>query len=859
MSLAINKAKLGSNITKLAIICSVFGFSFPIYGFPGLAGIKLTFWRLSLLILFLAIMLMGIKIRSRLALLGLGLGYALVFFRAATYVFSGTEDRSLQQLFWFSEGILFLTAITVLASYQSWLLQYYLKTVFVVGFASIGIMALQYVLLQTGVLFSLPFSDSIFGLTDSLRPWTYPLYGGGRIIGAFYEPNMAGSMAAFYIATFIPFLLARRVYSFTRPIWIAAALAVSAIALFATGSRQALVGVGITSMLVATIAVIRGGTILRTAIFWLLMTVPLAIGGVIFVLNEQPTETPFGETQMNLLNRIMLNAGGDITGGRLQAIQQLIESMTVYTVIFGVGEGAGYFGAHNAFLIVLNQNGFFGLLLLTLFALGLFLASLRLTIAQPLSVIFFTGIASTCIVANWIGFIFMNWAQLNQSLSFMYLAIPLLLFTAAQQTRIESKSRPAKNSQRRQAPRNSIAMLPGTAPTEARSQSARPRLDLVLLGVCILAVFSLLIITSRESVLRAVSRNGSGLVLITPLSSQVIDESWDLATNRLKHTLLHDPRNYRLTQWQDWLSERRKSVKKAQSTRETQEYLSTLQELSKIDSVAAKHKLDQLVAQSKDVEAQLWRASHALAEGDALLAQEILDRMWQNAVPEILTLNSTYLDGWELAGYDLEPLSVELNGLMRLILYWQKTDGSHSLLLDLDSDTGLYLFDDKMIQVQTVRNLIANGDMEFSPMVRDHPIPYPWQLFPSFLPDPEDIVAINHNSAIGNSTLMLNAAHGELLTTFLPLRPDTPYLMVGEMKSSVPGIYMIMENVNSRNEYPSMITFPGASGWHRLAAFLTAKPSPYWPGVYIGPQTGYVGQLEIDNLGVFEIVPPGKE
>ena len=381
----------------------------------------------------------------------------------------------------------------------------------------------------------------------------------------------------------------------------------------------------------------------------------------------------------------------------------------------------------------------------------------------------------------------------------------------------------------------------------------------MLLRVYILAILSLLAVTSRETIFNAISRNGSGITLIAPLSSQVVDESWDVATSRLRQTLLREPHNHRFTQWQDWLSERRESVKGVQSTRDIQEHLSELQYLTKIDSVAAIRKLDQLLVQTNDVEVQLWRASHALAEGDALLARELLERIWQNAVPEKLPLNSTFFDSWELGGYDLEPLSVELNGLMRLILYWQKIGENHGVLLDLDSDIGLYLFDDKMIQVQIVRNLIVNGDMEFSPMVRGHPIPYPWKLYPSFLPDPENIVSAYHDSAVSNSTLILNAVKGELLTTFLPLRPDTPYLMVGEIKSSAPGIYMIMENVNDRNEYPSLITFPGASGWHRLAAFLTAKPSPYWPGVYIGPQTGYGGQLEIDNLGVFEVVPPGKE
>jgi hypothetical protein len=439
MGLRIRKSDLNRRFTKLAIIVCLVGFSFPIYGLPGFGGLKLTFWRLGLALLTVIVLFMGLRLQSKLALVSLGFGGAFIVIRLASYLFSIAEDRNVTQLVWFVEGFIYLSIVTILASHYAWVLNFYLKAVLSIGFVSIGLMALQYLLLQRGILLTLPFSDTAFGLSSSLRPWTYPLGGSGRILGAFYEPNMSGSMCAFYIATFAPFLLAPRHHSFIRrPLWIGVLLTITLVSLFATGSRQSLVAVAITGFLIGIVAMLRGGYTLQKAIFWLCLAL-IAFSAIIVVNLRQPLETPFGEAQMNILARITLDAGGDVTGGRLYWIQELIEGITPYIAIFGIGEGAGILTAHNAFLIVFNQNGVFGLLLLMLFASGLFFASVRLTLSQRPSLIFFSGIASICIVATWIGLIFMNWAQLNQSLSFMYLAIPFLVFTAAQQTRTESK------------------------------------------------------------------------------------------------------------------------------------------------------------------------------------------------------------------------------------------------------------------------------------------------------------------------------------------------------------------------------------------------------------------------------------
>lgn len=431
MRSSISKSNLYWRLTQLGLTICVIGFSFPIYGISDIGGIKLTFWRLGFVLLGLAVLLSGTQFRSKTTLLSLSLAGAFIIIRLATYVFATAEGHTLQQLFWFVEGFFYLFAVTVLASKQPGMLYFYLRAVFFIGFISIGAMVLQYIALQFGLLLSLPLSTSSIGLTGAAVPWTYPLYGGGRIIGAFYEPNMSGSMCAFYVAAFAPFLLAKRQHKFTRTRWLAIALATALLALFASGSRQALAAAAISSLLIGGAALLRGGRTLRRALLWSVIAT-LGMSSILLLGLARSLETPFGEIQMNVLTRISLDAGGDATGGRLYWIREILQQMTPYSIIFGIGEGAGILTAHNAFLIVLNQNGITGLLLLCLFGLSLFLASARVVLTQPASLIFYAGLGSTCIVATWTGLIFINWAQLNQSLSFMYLAFPFVVLNAVQ-------------------------------------------------------------------------------------------------------------------------------------------------------------------------------------------------------------------------------------------------------------------------------------------------------------------------------------------------------------------------------------------------------------------------------------------
>ena len=112
--------------------------------------------------------------------------------------------------------------------------------------------------------------------------------------------------------------------------------------------------------------------------------------------------------------------------------------------MFGAGAGTGIFSAHNAYLLTLYQSGILALLVLIGLSGMLVLASLHATLRQKDNPLFYTGVASICIAVTWVGLIFMNWAQLNQSVSYMYLAIPVLFLIAAREEQSRKLSRSIK-------------------------------------------------------------------------------------------------------------------------------------------------------------------------------------------------------------------------------------------------------------------------------------------------------------------------------------------------------------------------------------------------------------------------------
>ena len=291
---------------RFAVIICIVGFAFPIYGFPLPGAFKLTIWRIGLPILLVAALFKGRWIKSRYARYLLILATSLAVLRFVSLAWSQFPDKGIHQLVWFAEGWLYLLALASLSGRYPSLLKFYLKYAFAIGLLSIGFMAAQFIALWFGRLITLPLSDSIFGISTVLRPWTYPLGGGGRIIGAFYEPNMSGSMSAFYLAAIAPFLLANKQSTVIRPFWIVIAVITAVVALVGTGSRQSAVAAVATILLIVAMAlwkakrVLWNGTKRALAIMTLLLLVYVAFGGF------QTITTPFGEHEHNLFARFKL-------------------------------------------------------------------------------------------------------------------------------------------------------------------------------------------------------------------------------------------------------------------------------------------------------------------------------------------------------------------------------------------------------------------------------------------------------------------------------------------------------------------------------------------------------------------------
>jgi hypothetical protein len=83
------------------------------------------------------------------------------------------------------------------------------------------------------------------------------------------------------------------------------------------------------------------------------------------------------------------------------------------------------FGAHNAFVITLQENGLVGLGLLLALGLVMFVYSLLGALRPQDEAAYPWGVAGAAMTAGWLALIFMNWAQLNQAFSYAFLVLPL--------------------------------------------------------------------------------------------------------------------------------------------------------------------------------------------------------------------------------------------------------------------------------------------------------------------------------------------------------------------------------------------------------------------------------------------------
>jgi len=331
-----------------------------------------------------------------------------------------------QQLTWFFEGVFFLLSMLLLFSRFNKILDFFLRVLFYIGLASIGVMVIQFLFVSIGIIWTLPLSTSVYGQSqDLILRYGYPMIA-GRIIGAFSDSNMSGTMCAFYFASFFPLNMFKMSSRFTRRWLLLAAILAVLIAVVGTGSRQAMLAILISFIVVVYFRVKSGisVTLKRLAPIVLLSAFLLYFGTIYFTRN---IENATGTSPQTVINR--LKAGGDWTGGRFRFIQKSLHYITFKTFFVGMGEGMTFVNLeeapHNAYLITLLEVGIIGLLILLSLSLVLLYypyKALRRKMGESPAV----NMAIFCISLTCVLLILANWAQLNQSISYPYLSLALM-------------------------------------------------------------------------------------------------------------------------------------------------------------------------------------------------------------------------------------------------------------------------------------------------------------------------------------------------------------------------------------------------------------------------------------------------
>ena len=405
--MVIYQYKTTPKIILLFLVIAVIGAFFPIYGFS-LGGFKLTLFRLGVFPLFLTQISTIFKYNKNLILLIL----LFLFLRCLTLLWTEDFQNGVSQVFWFFEGTCFLLSVNSLANKYYDFDSQFVKGIFIVGTISILFIFLQAILyFGFGYKLYVPFSQNIQEIAKNPYLWNYPLYGSGRIIGPFYEPNMAGSMCCYFFAMLIPFVNSKEV-KFKNVLILG--MVVVIIASIFTGSRQSLVSIVISILLCFTLFSNRK--------FNNILRVVFVIGILAFVVSANVSDNfvAFLEESDNVFSRI--EESSDVSGGRIAYMQHIWRDYGMNNFFLGVGEGTTHGGGHNVFLAVFLENGIFAFVVFLLMLISFLRRSYRSFRHYSKTI----NLSAFLIVISWIFLMLVNWAQLNQSLSFIYIGVVFL-------------------------------------------------------------------------------------------------------------------------------------------------------------------------------------------------------------------------------------------------------------------------------------------------------------------------------------------------------------------------------------------------------------------------------------------------
>ena len=401
-------------LIKLGIIVSVFGLVFPIYGTPSIMGlIRLTCFRLGIILCIWSVW----KYRINIFLIlkkKLVITILIIFsLRAISLLFSHEYYFGSKQLSWFFQGTIFFILILCFNNKYHNFKELLFRVITFIALLSGLFSIAQYIYFLNGDILALPFSNTSWGGNISR-------VGSARIFGTFSDTNMMSSFFLFILLLVIPYLFFSEIKSNFFKIILSIA---SLICVFSSGSKQALFVLASVTFLLYLLTFFRL-SFLKNFIF---LTIFLGSSSLLFnyIASINPNSID-GFKRGDIIARLVIaKTKQDFSSGRLDYYYKIYNSLDFHTLMFGAGEGSGDWASHNAYLIVLQENGLLCLIMLIVFSFML----IKKTLITTLNCFEYSNsldISSIFIVVSWILLMASNWAQMNEPFCWMFLGYAVI-------------------------------------------------------------------------------------------------------------------------------------------------------------------------------------------------------------------------------------------------------------------------------------------------------------------------------------------------------------------------------------------------------------------------------------------------
>jgi hypothetical protein len=394
---------------KTILFLFILGLNAPIYGIT-LGFLKLSLFRIGLIVSLIYLISSNIN--------NLKINKIFIYFflfliaRFISSLLTFNFD-SFNQWIWFFEGVLFLFFMYNFLIINKDDLRFFLFVNFIIGLISIIFIVIQGFLFLNAKIWAIPFSIGNFGMSpSSIENIDYPLGTSGRIIGLFLDPNITGSFLLFFYILYLtnPNIIFNKPNKTFNLFLILLIL----IALIFTGSRQNI----IIFMIIMSINYFSFNHLNN------FLKIIFSLSFFLFFLYFVFLKIDISDW-LNIFLLRFNNDEVDFTSGRLTNTYNTLFNLDFKTFVIGYGEGhygdklsSSEVAPHNGFLFTLIESGLLGLISLIYLLFKLF--SLISVDNYDYSRI------SKYILFSWIILIFINWAQLNQGISFLYIAIILL-------------------------------------------------------------------------------------------------------------------------------------------------------------------------------------------------------------------------------------------------------------------------------------------------------------------------------------------------------------------------------------------------------------------------------------------------